>query len=166
VYILHSYGTGETGMDKTKGVPKEFHTLTPYLIFSDAASAIEFYKKAFGATELFRWEVKERILHAEIQIGSSPIMLTDENPEYAFNRSVQSMSGSPVHLFLYVEDVDDVFQQALAAGAKELMPLKDVPDEAERRGGLVDPFGYIWWVATQIEDISRAELQKRFDTQE
>jgi PhnB protein len=152
-------------VDKTKGVPTEFHTLTPYLVFSDAARAIEFYKKAFGATELFRWQVKDRILHAEIQIGGSPIMLVDENPQYAFHRSAQSLGGSPVQLFLYVEDVDNVFQQALAAGAKELMPIKDVPNEAERRGGLEDPFGYIWWVATQIEDISRAELQKRFDRQ-
>lgn len=146
-----------------KGVPQGFHTVAPYLVLQDAKTAIEFYKKAFGATEIFRWENDGKIGHAEIKIGDSPIMLADEHPGFSYMRSPQSFGGSPISLFLYVEDVDALFQQAIAAGATELDPLKDNPD-GDRRGGLQDPFGYIWWVATQIEPISREELQKRFAT--
>ena len=100
-----------------KPIPEGYHTVTPYLIVRNAARAIEFYKKAFGATELMRMaEPSGRIGHAEIRIGDSPIMLADEVPEMGF-RSPESFGGSPVSILLYVEEVDAVFNQAVAAGA-------------------------------------------------
>ena len=143
-------------------IPEGFHTVTPYMTIKDAASAIEFYKKAFGATEIFRWAGPDgRVRHAEILIGDSPIMLTDEAPDFGMN-SPQSLGGSPVHVFLYVEDVDELFGRAIAAGATELMPVEDSED-GDRRGGVTDPFGHVWYIGTHIEGISREELQKRYD---
>lgn len=146
------------------GIPQGFHTLSPYMIIRDAAKAIEFYKQALGATELFRWEGDDgAIRHAEIMVGNSPIMITGENPDWPEMKSPLTLGGSPVHLFLYVEDVDTFFERAVAAGAKVLMAVEDQRD-GDRRGGFIDPFGYTWWVATQIEDITREELQQRYDS--
>jgi PhnB protein len=143
-------------------IPEGFHTVTPYMTIKDAASAIEFYKEAFGATEIFRWsDPYGRVRHAEVVIGDSPIMLTDEAPEFGMN-GPQSLGGSPVHVFLYVEDVDELFGRAIAAGAKELMPVENSED-GDRRGGVTDPFGHVWYIGTHIEGISREELQKRYD---
>jgi PhnB protein len=143
-------------------IPEGFHTVTPYMTIKDAASAIEFYKEAFGATEIFRWaEPDGHVRHAEIVIGDSPIMLTDEAPEFGMN-GPQSLGGSPVHVFLYVEDVDELFARAIAAGATELMPVENSED-GDRRGGVTDPFGHVWYIGTHIEGISREELQKRYD---
>jgi PhnB protein len=148
--------------NKVNYIPEGFHTVTPYMTIKDAASAIEFYKEAFGATEIFRWADPEgRVRHAEVVIGDSPIMLTDEAPEFGM-AGPQSLGGSPVHVFLYVEDVDEVFGRAIAAGATELMPVEDSED-GDRRGGVTDPFGHVWYIATHVEDISREELQKRYD---
>jgi len=145
---------------KVKPIPEGYHTATPYLIIKGAASAIEFYKKAFGATELFRMAAPGgKIGHAEIKIGNSPIMLADEVPEMGY-RSAQSLGGSPVGILLYVEDVDAVFNQAIAAGAKEERPVKD-QFYGDRSGGVTDPFGLVWHIATHIEDIAPEELQKR-----
>jgi PhnB protein len=143
-------------------IPEGFHTVTPYMTIKNAARAIEFYKEAFGAREIFRWADPDgRVRHAEIVIGDSPIMLTDEAPDFGMN-SPQSLGGSPVHVFLYVEDVDAVFGRAIAAGATELMPVEDSED-GDRRGGVTDPFGHVWYIGTHVEGISREELQKRYD---
>jgi PhnB protein len=143
-------------------IPEGFHTVNPYMTIKNAASAIEFYKVAFGATEIFRWADPDgRVRHAEIVIGDSPIMLTDEAPDFGMN-GPQSLGGSPVHVFLYVEDVDELFGRAIAAGATELMPVENSED-GDRRGGLTDPFGHVWYIGTHIEGISRQELQKRYN---
>jgi PhnB protein len=150
---------------KVKPVPEGHHTATPYMIIKGAASAIEFYKKAFGATELFRHsDPTGRIQHAEIRIGDSPIMLTDESPDFPDWLSPQSRGGSPVHIYLYVEDVDAVFDRAVAAGARVLLPLKD-QFYGDRSGGVTDPFGHIWYIATHKEDVSPEEIQRRAATQ-
>ncbi len=149
--------------DRVNPVPEGFHTVTPYVTVKGAAAAIEFYERAFGAEEIFRWADPDgSIRHAEVVIGDSPIMLTDEAPEFGMS-GPQTPGGSPVHMFLYVEDVDAVFDRAIAAGATELMPVEDSQD-GDRRGGVTDPFGHVWYIATHIENISREDLQKRYDT--
>ena len=143
-----------------KPIPEGYHTATPYLIIKGAAAAIEFYKKAFGATELLRMAQPDgKIGHAEIKIGDSPIMLADEFPEMGA-RSPQSLGGSPVSVLLYVEDVDRVFNQAVAAGAKVARPVKD-QFYGDRIGGVTDPFGHQWYIATHKEDVAPEELRKR-----
>ncbi|MGH9401439.1 MAG: VOC family protein [Terriglobia bacterium] len=145
---------------KVKPIPEGYHTATPYLIVSGGANAIEFYKKAFGAKELLRMAQPDgRIGHAEIKIGDSVIMLADEHPEIGA-RSPQTLGGSPVSIHLYVEDVDAVFNQAIAAGAKVQRRLQD-EFYGDRTGGVLDPFGHVWYIATHIEDIAPEELQKR-----
>jgi len=135
---------------------------TPYLCCKDAARAIEFYKKAFGATEAIRLsEPGGRIGHAEIRIGDAPIMLSDEYPEMDV-RSPESLGGSPVLIHLYVDDVDALTSQAVAAGAKLLRPVAD-QFYGDRSGALTDPFGHRWMIATRKEDASAAEMQKRYD---
>ncbi len=146
---------------KAKPIPRDHHTATPYMIVKGAASAIEFYKKAFGATELFRHsKASGNIQHAEIKIGNSPIMLTDESPDFPDWLSPQSRGGSPVHIYLYVEDADVVFNQAVAVGAKVLLPVKD-QFYGDRSGGVTDPFGHIWYIATHKEDVSAEEMRRR-----
>jgi len=148
--------------DRANPVPEGFHTVTPYVTVKGAADAIEFYKRAFGAREIFRWSDEDgRVRHAEVVIGDSPIMLTDEAPEFGMS-GPRTPGSSPVHIFLYVEDADRVFDRAIAAGATELMPVEDSGD-GDRRGGVTDPFGHVWYVATRVEDISREDLQKRYD---
>ena len=143
-----------------KPIPEGYHTVTPYLIINGAADAIEFYKKAFGATELFRMAQPDgKIGHAEIKIGDSPIMLSDEHPEMGF-RGPKSLGGSPVSILLYVENVDAVVQQATAAGAKIDRPVED-KFYGDRSGSLTDPFGHLWHIATHKEDVSPEEMDKR-----
>jgi PhnB protein len=147
---------------KVNPIPEGFHTVTPYVTVRDAAAAIGFYEEVFGAREIFRWADPDgRIRHAEVVIGDSPVMLTDETPEFGMS-GPQLLGGSPVHMFLYVEDADAVFDRAISAGATELMPVEDSSD-GDRRGGVTDPFGHVWYIATHVEDISREELQKRYD---
>lgn len=123
-----------------KPVPEGYHSITPYLVVNDAAGAIEFYKTAFGASELMRMAAPNgRIGHAELRIGDSRVMLADEFPEMGA-RSARTIGGSPVHIYLYVEDVDAVTGRALAAGAKELRPVKD-QFYGDRSGSIEDPFG-------------------------
>ena len=146
--------------NKVKPIPEGYHTATPYLIVKDAARAIEFYKKAFGATELMRMPGPGgKIGHAEIKIGDSPIMLADELPGMGF-RSPESLGGSPISILLYVEDVDVVFSEALAAGAKVQRPVAD-QFYGDRTGGVTDPFGHVWYIATHKEDVSPEEMKKR-----
>jgi PhnB protein len=136
-------------------------TAIPYLIVRDASSAIEFYKNAFGATEFVRLaDPQGKVMHAEIRIGDSQIMLADEFPDMGY-RSPTDLGGSPVSVLLYVEDVDRLFVSATNAGATSTMPVQDQFD-GDRRGTLTDPFGHIWLVATRKEDVSPDELQKRF----
>lgn len=141
-------------------IPQGYHTATPYLFVNGAAKAIEFYKRAFGATELFRMTQPDgKVGHAEIKIGDSPIMLADEFPEMGA-RSPQALGGSPVMIYLYVEDVDAVFTQAVAAGAKVTRPVKD-QFYGDRSGGVTDPFGHLWYIATHKEDVSSEEMKRR-----
>jgi len=144
-----------------KPIPDAYRTATPYFIVHDAQRAIEWYKEAFGATEVVRLaDSAGKVMHAEIRIGQSPLMLADEFPSMGY-RSPQSLGGSPVSLLLYVEDVDAFFGQAIAAGARETMALADQFD-GDRRGTLTDPFGHVWLLATKKEDISPEEMQRRF----
>jgi len=145
---------------KTKPIPDGYHTATPYLIVNGAAQALEFYKKAFGATEMMRFPGPGgKIMHAEIKIGDSPIMLADEAPEMGA-RSPKTVGGTPVSLLLYVEDVDAWASRAVAAGAKVQRPVQD-RFYGDRTGTFEDPFGHIWSIATHKEDVSLEEMKKR-----
>jgi PhnB protein len=144
-----------------KAIPKGYHTATPYLIVHDAARAIDFYTRAFDATELMRFaDPSGRVGHAEIKIGNSPIMLADECPEMG-HRSPQSLGGAAVSILLYVKDVDALFSQALAAGATVRQPVAD-QFYGDRSGTLEDPFGHVWTLATHQEDVSLEEIHQRF----
>lgn len=141
-------------------IPADYAGVTSYLIIRDAAGAIDFYKKAFGATELMRFPGPDgKVGHAELKIAGGNIMLADESPEMG-HRSVQSYGGSPVNLMFYVADVDKSFAQAIAAGGKVKSAVKD-QFYGDRSGTLIDPFGLMWTIATHKEDVSVAETQKR-----
>ena len=141
-------------------IPEGYHSVTPYLVVEGAAKAIDFYKRAFGATEVMRMEDPNgRIGHAEIQIGDSHIMLADEYPEMGY-RGPQSLGGAAVSLMVYVDDVDSVFKRALGAGAQEAQPLKD-QFYGDRSGTLKDPFGHVWTIATHVEDVPPDEMRRR-----
>lgn len=145
---------------RVRAIPEGYHAVTPYLCVQGAASAIEFYRRAFGAREVMRIEAPGgKIGHAEVAIGDSRIMLADEYPEMNF-RSPRAIGGSPVHIHLYVDDVDKTFPQAVAAGAKVLKPVVD-QFYGDRSGSLEDPFGHVWHVATHKENLSPEEMQKR-----
>lgn len=144
----------------TKSIPDGYHSVTPYLIIKGAADAIDFYKRAFGATELMRMPGPDgRLGHAEIRIGDSVIMLADEHPEMGY-RSPQSLGGSGVSLMVYVDRVDEVFNRAVAGGAKELQSVKN-QFYGDRSGTLQDPFGHTWTVATHVEDVPPDEMRRR-----
>ena len=143
-----------------KPIPDGYHTVTPYLIVHQAAEAIDFYKRAFGASELMRLVAPNGVVgHAEVKIGDSPIMLADESPDEGF-RGPHSLGGSAVSILLYVEDVDTLFDRAIAAGAKALRPVTD-QFYGDRAGTLEDPFGHVWTLATHKEDLSPTEINKR-----
>ena len=145
---------------RVKPIPDGYYTATPYLIVREAAKAIEFYRQAFGATELMRMPAPGgKVGHAEIRIGNSTIMLADEAPEMGA-RSPETIGGSPISILLYVEDVDAVFKQAVAAGAKVTRPVKD-QFYGDRMGGITDPFGHAWYIATHKEDVSPEEMKTR-----
>jgi PhnB protein len=142
-----------------KAIPEGYHTATPYMICKGAAEAIEFYKKAFGAVEIMRMAGPDgQIGHAEIKIGDSHIMLSDEHPKMGIH-SPQHYGGSPVSVLLYVENADMTVNTAVAAGAKVTRPLKD-EFYGDRAGTIVDPFGHQWYIHTHIKDVSMEELQK------
>lgn len=144
-----------------KPIPDGFHTLTPYVIVKGCAEAIEFYKKAFGAEELFRMPGPDgkTIGHAEIKIGDSIVMMSDECPEFGA-QSPQTLKGTPVSFMVYVKDADTAFQRAVDAGAKVLRPLEN-QFYGDRTGTVSDPFGHTWSIGTHIEDVAPEELEKR-----
>lgn len=144
-----------------KSQPDGYHSITPYVIANDAAAAIEFYKTAFAATELMRLPGPEgKVMHAEIKIGDSPVMIADEFPEMGI-RSAKSFGGSPVSILIYTEDADAMFAKAIAAGATERKPLAD-QFYGDRSGTVEDPFGHTWTIATHTEDLTPEEIDKRF----
>ncbi|HEV7646202.1 MAG TPA: VOC family protein [Pyrinomonadaceae bacterium] len=139
--------------------PENYHTLTPYLVCKGAAEAIDFYKCAFDARELYRLEYpKGGVGHAEIMIGDSPLMLADEHPDMGF-LSPLSTGNSPVGMHLYVPDADAFFARAIAAGAKEIKPVTE-QFYGDRAGQVEDPFGYRWHVATAAKQTSPEEMLK------
>jgi PhnB protein len=143
-----------------KAIPEGSESATPYLSIKGASDAIEFYKKAFGATETMRMAGPDgRIGHAEIKIGKAKIMMADEFPEMRF-LSPRTLGGSPVTIHIYVEDVDALAAQAEAAGAKVTRPVAN-QFYGDRAVALEDPFGHVWHFATHIEDVSDEEMQRR-----
>ncbi len=149
---------------KTNYIQDGYHNVTPYLCVSDAARAIEFYKEAFGATELMRMEAPGgKIGHAVVKIGDSIVMLADEFPEMNF-RSPQSLGGTSAHFYIYDADVDAFVERAVAAGAKLTRPVKD-QFYGDRSGAVEDPFGHLWYIATHVEDLTPEEVKRRMDAE-
>jgi PhnB protein len=147
---------------QVKPIPDGYHTLSAYLVVRGAAEAIDFYTKAFGATELFRLAMPDgKIAHGEFRIGDSIFMISDENPGWD-TASPQKLGGSAVALHLYVEDADRTFADAIEAGASESMPVEN-QFWGDRMGKVVDPFGHQWLIATHVEDVPSSELQGRMD---
>ena len=143
-------------MPKVKAIPEGMHSVTPHLVCAGAADAIEFYKKAFGAAEEARLPGTDgRLMHAQIRIGDSAVMLVDEMPEWG-SLGPKALKGSPVTVHLYVNDVDSFTARAVAAGAKITMPLADM-FWGDRYGQLEDPFGHHWSVATHVRDVPPEE---------
>jgi len=143
-----------------KPIPDGYHSVTPYMIVKGAAKAIDFYKNAFGATELMRFPgPNNSVMHAEIKIGDSVVMLADEHESGPY-RSPIAVGGTPISLMVYVEDVDTVFNQAVSLGAKS---TREVEDQfyGDRSGNLTDPFGHVWTIATHKEDVSSEEMERR-----
>jgi PhnB protein len=141
-------------------IPAGYHTATPYLTVRGAADAIEFYTKAFGATELMRMPAPGGALgHAEIRIGDSVVMLSDEFPGSP-TKPPSALGGTTGYVFLYVPDVDRTFAQAITAGARVTMPLADM-FWGDRFGTLLDPFGHAWGLATHKEDVPPKEMARR-----
>jgi len=151
---------------KVKPIPEGYHTITPSLVIDRAAEAIEFYQKAFGGKLLFREDRPNgKVMHADMKIGDSHIMLADEcdpheGHEENCPQSPTKLRGTTVTLFLYVEDVDSFFNRAVSAGATATMPVADMFC-GDRAGALRDPYGHFWFVATHKEEVSREELEKR-----
>lgn len=142
-----------------KAIPDGYHTITPYLVVSDGARAIEFYKKAFGAQQIFRMDAPGgKVMHAEIKIGDSIFMLTEESPETGC-LAPTSLKGNPLSLYLYVEDVDGAFNQAVKAGAKVLMPVQDM-FWGDRYGQVSDPSGHRWSLATHKQDLTPEQVEE------
>ncbi len=151
-------------MNSVNPIPSDYGTVTPYLNIRSAAAAIEFYKKAFDARELYRLAMPDgTVAHAEIQIGDSKIMLAEESEQWG-NKSPQTLNGSPVSLCIYVENVDAVFAKAVELGAKVTGNMV-VEDKfyGDRAGSIDDPFGHRWTIMTRIEDVSVEEMKKRTD---
>ena len=146
----------------TKPIPDGFHTITPTFMFKDTRKAIDFYKKAFGATEKFLMPGPDGkgVIHAQITIGDSPVMMGDEHPHC---KSAETLGDCPIGLYLYVKDVDAAFKKALAAGGAVRMPVQDM-FWGDRMGAIKDPFGYSWTLATHIADPSKEEMARGAET--
>ena len=147
--------------EKVKPKPEGFSNVIPYLIIKDAPIAIEFYKNVFGANEKMRFDNPDKtVAHAEITLGDSVIMVSEENPQY--NTSPQTLKGNSVNLCIYVPDVDDVLKKAVHNGASLIAPAKD-EFYGDRSGRIEDPFGYRWIISTHIKDVSEEEMKKAMD---
>jgi PhnB protein len=147
---------------KIQAIPKGYEKAVPYIIVNDGVAALDFYKKAFGAVELYRFEAPGgKIGHAEFKIGSSNFMIADEHPAMGAV-SPSSLGGSPVGFYIYVKDVDSFFMKALSEGAKELQPLED-KFYGDRTGSLVDPYGHKWTFGTHKADVSKEEMKRKMD---
>ncbi len=149
-------------MSSVKPVPEGFHTITPHLVVRNAEQAIAFYKKAFGAEEIARMTDPGGggIMHAELKIGDSMLMLVDEMPQMQGWVSPQKLGGTTVAMALYVEDADALFNRAVEAGATVVMPMMDA-FWGDRYGKVADPFGHMWEICTHKEDLSPEEIGKR-----
>ena len=145
---------------EAKAIPEGYHNITPVLIVNDGLKAIEYYKKVFGAIDKGTMMMPDgkSVAHAELMIGDSKIMLSDEFPEMKC-LSPKSIGGSPVYLYLYVEDVDKTFNLAVSEGGKSLFPVQD-QFYGDRHGSIQDPFGHIWSIATHIKDLTKEEMKK------
>jgi PhnB protein len=141
--------------------PAGYHAVTPCITVRRGADALEFYKAALGATEVMRFEMPGGVIaHAEIEVGGCRVMVAEEMPEWG-NRGPESLGGATGSLCVFVPDVDAAFARAVAAGAKVVRPVQD-QFYGDRSGTLVDPFGQVWALATHVEDVSAAEMQRRF----
>ena len=147
-------------MNEVKKIPDGYHSITPMLIVKDGLKAIEYYKKVFGAIDKGTMMMPDNksVAHAELLIGDSKIMLSDEFPEMK-SLSPTTIGGSPVSLYLYVEDVDKTFNLAITEGGKSLFPVQD-RFYGDRHGSIQDPFGHIWSIATHIKDLTEEEMKK------
>lgn len=144
-----------------KAKPDGYHSVTPYLVVDNAAKAIEFYHKAFDAQETVRMPMGDRIGHAELKIGDSVVMLSDEWPDMGMV-GPKTRGGTSVSLMIYVEGVDIVFKRAIDAGGKQERPVKD-EFYGDRSGTLLDPFGHRWMISTHVEDVSPEEMNRRME---
>jgi len=147
---------------KVPAIPKGYRTVTPYLVVKGAAEAIAFYVEAFGAKEKVRMAMPDgSVMHAEIQVGDSMVMLSEENPGWG-TKSPQTLGGNATHVMLYVKDADAFVARAVGAGATVAQPLEN-QFWGDRYGKIADPFGHVWSIATHIEDVSPKEMKKRMD---
>ena len=144
-----------------KNPPEGYHSVTPYLTVDDARAALDFYARAFGATEIMRMEMGDKIGHAEIRIGDSVVMLSDEWPDMD-KLSPKSRGGSTAGLMVYLPDVDAAFARAIEAGATVRYPLEDA-FWGDRYGKVTDPFGHSWMLATHVEDVPEDEMKRRME---
>ncbi len=145
-------------MKAIEKIPKDYHSITPVFV-KNGDEAIEFYKNVFGVEERCRMKAPDgRVAHAELKLGDSVIMLSDEYPEMKCH-SPETIGGSPVSMYVYVDDVDSIFNKAISAGAKVLDPVKD-QFWGDRHGRLEDPFGHLWSIATHKKDLSEEEMKK------
>ena len=142
-----------------RAIPEGYHSVTPYLVIDGAEDAIRFYTQALGATEVLRLPMGDKIGHAEIRIGDSHVMLSDEWPDMDI-RGPKSRGGATSSLMVYVEDVDAAFARAVAAGATIERPVED-QFYGDRNGAIVDPFGHRWTISTHVEDVAEDEMQRR-----
>jgi PhnB protein len=144
-----------------KPIPDGYHSVTPYLIIDGAADAIEFYKKAFGATEKLRMPMGDRLGHAELLIGDSHVMLADEFPDMG-NMGPKTRGGTTASFLIYVDDVDSAFKKAIDAGGTQRRAVEN-QFYGDRAGTLEDPFGHQWTLATHVEDVPESELEARMN---
>ena len=146
-------------MANVNPIPQGYHTVTPNLVVQDAAAALDFYRRAFGADETLRMPGPGgKIMHAEFRIGDSVLMLAEEMPDMG-NKSPRTLDGSPVSFYVYISDVDAAYKRAIDAGGKEVMPVADM-FWGDRAGWLEDPFGHKWALAQHVADLSPEEIQK------
>jgi len=144
-----------------QAIPEGYHSVTPYLVIDGAEEAIRFYTQALGATEVMRLPMGDKIGHAEIRIGDSHVMLSDEWPDMNI-RGPKSRGGATSSLMVYVEDADAAFARAVAAGATVERPVEN-QFYGDRNGAIVDPFGHRWTISTHVEDVSEEEMQRRME---